>query len=235
MHKELVVVNSECWNADFSRDLKTRMLNIPEAKTFGAGDAERVFVELASCLSYIGSVVIKRSVWLERDRSSYYGTAFVHVGVIYQYPPIDRVAVVADPQIVIRYGNGMWTAHSFEIWYFKWPQLIWSFVTFSAGAKQRIVMREPWRRTISLFKSRAMGDYSFREFRRFLSEKPLDISIVMAFVCSVFPARAANVMWVLFYALLKRSSRYALFDLLRSRHSSAVSRQLARTLGIKVL
>jgi abequosyltransferase len=232
---DLIVVNSECWNADFSRNLNTRMLNCPSNKVFGGGDAEKVFAELASCLSYIGSVVIKRSVWLERDRASYYGTLFVHVGVIFQHPPIEQVAFIADPQIIIRYGNGMWTPRSFEIWYFKWPQLIWSFADFSVNAKQAIVLREPWRRAISLFKSRAMGDYSNREFVKFLSGRVVDVDIVLAYICSVFPAKAANVMWVLYYALIKRSARYSQFDILRSRHSSTVSRWLASVLGIKVL
>lgn len=232
---DLIVVNSECWNANFSRNLNTRMLNIQTDKTFCAGDAEKVFVELSSCLSFIGSVIIKRSVWLGRDRSTYFGSLFVHVGVIFQHPPIEKVAVVADPQIIIRYGNGMWTPRSFEIWYFKWPQLIWSFVDFSAGAKQKIVPREPWRRAISLLKSRAMGDYSHTGYVKFLSSQAVSIDIVLAYIISVFPAKVANLMCVLYYVLFKRSALYTLFDLLRSRHSSLLGRSLASVFGIKVL
>jgi glycosyltransferase involved in cell wall biosynthesis len=230
---ELIVVNSEVWNADFSKDLDTRMLKISQDKTYNRGDGEKAFVELATCLSFIGSVVIKRSIWLERDRLSYYGTLYVHVGVIFQHPSLARIAVIAEPLINIRYGNSMWSPRSFEVLYFKWPQLIWSFPQFTVTAKQKIIWRKPWHRLRSLFKSRAMGEYSRNEFRKYLLGHAFDIHIALAYVIGVFPAKVANVMWVLYYSLFQRSALFTLFDLLRSPHSSVISRSLARLLCIR--
>jgi glycosyltransferase involved in cell wall biosynthesis len=232
---DLIVVNSEVWNADFSTSLDTRMLKLREDKTYDVGDGEKVFVELATCLSFIGSVVIKRSVWLKKDRSSYYGTLYVHIGVIFQHPSIESIAVIADPMIHIRYGNSMWSPRSFEVLYFKWPQLIWSFPQFSAKSKQNIIWREPWRRLRSLFKSRAIGEYSHSEYRKYLSGHPFDIHIVLAYMICVFPAKVANMLWVLYYAIFQRSALFTLFDLLRSPHSSVISRSIARFLRIEVV
>jgi abequosyltransferase len=231
---ELIVVNSEIWNADFSKSLDTRMLKISRDKAYGIGEGEKVFVDLATCLSFIGSVIIKRSIWLERDRRSYYGTLYAHLGVIFQHPSIERVAVIADPMIKIRYGNSMWSPRSFEVLYFKWPQLIWSFPQFSATAKKQIIWREPWHRLRSLFKSRATGEYSLDEFRKYLFGGPVKRHLVLAYMIGAFPAKLANVIWVLYYSVFQRSALFTLFDLLRSPHASFLSRSLARVLYIKI-
>ena len=232
---ELLVVNSEIWNADFSRNLRERTLDFHEDKDYRAENPEKVFTELASCLSYIGSVVIKRSIWLSRDRSSYYGTAFIHVGVVFQHPPIERVKVIIDPLIIIRYGNGLWSPRSFEVWNIKWPRLIWSFSDFSENAKRMIVRREPWRHPRALFYSRATGEYSPKEFQKFLSCNSKGISHALAYVVSAFPAKWANFIAVVYFSVAKRSAQRGLFDLLRSRHSTAAGRYFASMLGIKVI
>jgi abequosyltransferase len=231
---ELIVVNSEIWNADFSQNLDTRMLPFRSDRTYGPGDGEKVFKDLATCLSFIGSVVIQRGVWLERERKPYYGTLYVHVGVIFQQPAVERVSVISEPLIRIRYGNSMWSPRSFEVLYFKWPRLIWSFPQFTVAAKRQIIWREPWHRCRSLLKSRAIGEYSRSEFRKYLFGRPLDWHLVLAYLISVFPAKLANMLWVLYYSVFQRSALFTLFDLLRSPHASFVSRSLARVLCIKI-
>lgn len=233
--RELIVVNSEIWNSDLTQSLHTKMLSLSEDCLYGPGDEERAFIDLATCLSYIGSVVIRRRCWVSRERSAYHGTVFAHVGVIFQLPALSNIAVIAEPLILNRYGNGQWTPRSFEIWYFKWPDLIWSFSHFSTTARGRVVPREPWRYPRRLFKSRAMGDYSREQFTRLLAGRAPRGIAALALAISVFPAKIANTMWVLYYSLVSRSARYTLFDLLRSRHSSFVSRAIARALRIKVV
>jgi glycosyltransferase involved in cell wall biosynthesis len=231
---DLIVVNSEVWNADFSRNLDTRMLTFSEDRQYGPGDVDKAFADLATSLSFIGSVVIKRSVWLGRDRASHYGSLYGHVGVIFQDPPIERIVVIATPMIRIRYGNSMWSPRSFEVLYFKWPGMVWSFPHIAESAKRRVVRREPWRRMRSLLKSRATGEYSLNEFRKFLAGRRRDPHLVQAYIISRFPAKVANTMWVLYYALFQRSARFTLFDLLRSKHSSVISRRVAAALGVNI-
>lgn len=231
---DLIVANSEVWNADFSRNLDTRMLKFSEDRQYGPGDVDKAFTDLATSLSFIGSVVIKRSVWLGRDRASHYGSLYGHIGVIFQDPPVDRIAVITTPMIRIRYGNSMWAPRSFEVLYFKWPGMVWSFPHIAESSKRRVVLREPWRRMRSLLKSRATGEYSLNEFRKFLAGRRRDPHLVQAYIVSRFPAKVANTMWVLYYGLFQRSARFTLFDLLRSNHSSAISRWVAAALGVNI-
>lgn len=230
---DLVVINSECWNADFSQNLHTKMLSIEKDKRYTNTDDEQSFLDLARCLSYIGSVIIKRSKWLARDRLSYYGSLFVHVGVIYQKPPLSLVIAIAEPLIKIRYGNGMWTPRSFEIWYFKWPKLIWSF-DYAEKFKGEIVRKVPSRSLAKLFKSRALGQYSRYEYDKFLSSNPVSINKIIAWSISIYPKKLANLICVFYYCFNKKYSLFALFDLLRSPQASVFSRLTAYLFRVKI-
>jgi len=231
---DLVVVNSEIWNADLSIDLHTKMLPWVTDRVYGPGDSERLFTELSTCLSYIGSVVIRRSAWLERARTPYYGTAFIHVGVIFQHPPIERAVASVRSCIVNRYGNGQWTPRSFEIWYFNWPRLIWGFQDFTESAKAAVVPAEPWRQFRRLLKSRAIGDYSNAQFRKFLAARTTGWQFVQTWGVSVFPATVANFLWIVYYSTIQRTALFTLFDLIRSRNASWPGRMVARALRIRV-
>ena len=96
-------------------------------KVYAPTNMECLFIDALHYLSFIGAVVIRRSIWLSRERESYFGTEFVHVGVIFQKPLPGPALIIAEPYIIIRFGNGQWTPRSFEIWMFKWPKLVWSF------------------------------------------------------------------------------------------------------------
>ena len=227
---DLIVVNSEIRNIDFSRVLKTRFLQFTSDREYAMKDGETFFSDVANYLSFIGGVVIKRNLWMERDRSTYYGTLFIHVGVIFQHPPINKVKVIADPLIIIRYGNAMWTSRRFEIWMFKWPQLIWSFPDFSDQSKSVACCKEPWRQIKKLILYRAMGAYSLSEYSHFMAGKTKGWSRGVYMAIAMFPATIANIFASLYCVCLNRSARSGFYDLSHSRHATWVNRFLARFL-----
>jgi abequosyltransferase len=227
---QLVVVNAEVRTADFSQVLDSRFLKFTEDRAYGEGNGEIFFSEIASYLSFIGGVVIDRALWLERERNSYYGTVFIHVGVIFQNPPINRVKVISDPLIIIRYGNAMWTSRGFEIWMFKWPQLIWSFGDFLAESKSVVCEREPWMKIKKLVLYRACGGYTLIEYKRFLESKSKGLSRLIYKMIAIFPASLMNFFACFYCAFLNRQARSGLYDLSRSRHATWLSRYLGRFL-----
>ena len=227
---DLLVVNSEVRNADLSVVLEPRRIDLNQDREYNTGEAEKAFSALANSLSFIGCAVVRRDLWMTRDRTSYYGTLFVHVGVIFQSPPLERVKVIAQPQIIIRYGNAMWTARGFEIWMFKWPQLIWSFPAFSDQAKAAVCPAEPWKNIKKLFLYRAIGGYSIEEYRRFFSGNASVISRLLTLVIAVLPASLANFFASVYCVFLNRKARVGLYDLSRSRNATWASRFLTRFL-----
>ena len=102
-------------------------------------------------LSFIGGIIIQRQLWRARDKASYFGSDFIHFGVVFQQPLPGDTLVIAEPLIIIRYGNASWLARYFEIWMFKWPGLVWSFPHLPDSAKSRVCHKEPWRSPKTLF------------------------------------------------------------------------------------
>src|SRR4051812_41081605 len=105
---DLVIANAQVLTADFSAVLMDRFLGFTQNREYD-GVSDNFFAEVANYLSFIGGVIVRTKLWMERNRSRFYGSMFVHVGVLFQTPPIGRVIVLAEPLIRIRYGNATWT------------------------------------------------------------------------------------------------------------------------------
>jgi glycosyltransferase involved in cell wall biosynthesis len=225
---DLMVVNAQMRNADMSTELSPRLLPITSDRYYNATDSDRFLGDIGDYLSFIGAVVILRSRWLERDRIPYFGSLFIHVGVIFQAPLL-RVKVLADPLIVIRYGNAMWTERGFEIWMFKWPNLIWSLGN-SVAAKAAVVAREPWRQWRLLTRFRAIGAYSSKEYRKYF--KDAGLGGMLQKTVSLLPGAAANSLLALYWLCVNRKARAGVYDLARSRNSSWLTRIVASRLGV---
>jgi abequosyltransferase len=225
---ELVVVNAEIRNKDLTAGLKPNQLDISTDCEFSARDQQSLFMATADYLSFIGAVVIRRVTWLARERAPYFGSLFIHMGVIFQRPLLGRAKVIARPLIQIRYGNALWTARGFEIWIDKWPRLIWSFEQFSEAARNKITARYPAKSLKTLLWYRAIGAYSLAEYEALLAggKGPHN---ALARMVAALPARAVNAA-VALYCLARQHAdpRLKLYDLVRAGCASSLTRWAAR-------
>ena len=224
---DLVIVNAEVRSTDLSVLLQRGRLDFKNDRSYHSNEREAFFAQCGRYLSFIGCVVIRRELWLTRERTRYYGSLFIHAGVIFQKPLANSVYVIAEPLIQIRFGNAMWTPRGFEIWMFKWPQLIWSFHGFSDHAKQKICPAVPSRSIARLFYYRALGAYGPVEFKKHYHSTTGWIRFG-AYATSQFPEKLANLMCALYLGLFKRKALMALYDLSGSRNATRLSRSLAR-------
>lgn len=207
----LVVVNSEIWNADYSFQYSKKFIPIESDRIYGAAENDRLLAEIGANLTFIGCVVIRRDLWLQRERTRYYGTEFIHVGVIFQAPIPGLVCVVEKPLIMIRYGVGSWTGRAFQIWMFKWPDLVWSFDHYSAAVRAIAAEREPWRHGRLLLSYRALGAYSRQEYRLLVKERRLSTrSRLQALAVTFVPGVLANFIYVIYLKLRRPDEHMAL-------------------------
>ena len=230
---DLVVVNSQVRTVDLARQLKPSLLKLVGNSSFGADQTDAFFAEVGGYLSFIGGVVIRRSVWLDRQREPYYGSLFIHVGVIFQAPSIGSARIVREPLVAIRYGNAMWTARTFEIWMFKWPALVWSFDHLAASARRTVSARAPYRSLKNLIWYRGIGGYALTEYRKFLRGRIGWPARLVPLLVARLPVRFANAMCGL-YCWLRwfKPARMAVYDLARSAQAASLSRALARHMRI---
>jgi glycosyltransferase involved in cell wall biosynthesis len=226
---DLIVVNAQIRSADLRAELNPRILKIHEDVRYDAESFNSFFADVGDYLSFIGGVVIRREHWRQRERERYFGTLFIHVGVVFQ-APFQRVRVIAEPLIVIRYGNAMWTNRGFEIWMFKWPELIWSFADISSDAKAKVVARQPWKQWRRLLMYRAIGAYSYADYRKFFKNEGrggiLQLSV------SYLPPVLANSVIAIYWYISNKDARAGIYDLASSINARSVTRLIARRLDI---
>lgn len=213
---ELIVVNAEVRNVDLSVLIEPRRLPIAENKRYSPNQFSEFFEDSVVYMTFIGCVVIKRQVWNERELKQYFGTEFIHLGVIFQRRFRSDIIAVAEPLVAIRLGNAQWTSRAFEIWMFKLPALIWSFTDVSEPAKRKISPRAPWRHWTRLLWLRAEGNYSAQEYARFIRPRIASVYERMRLKsAALLPGRLLNAL-ALIYCNVRFPDKPVLFFNLRS-------------------
>jgi abequosyltransferase len=225
---DLLVVDAETRDITLTKTLRRGRLAFTGVRKYDNCDFDSFLGDAGDALSFIALTIIRRDLWLSRERKKYFGSMFIHVGVIFQLPVLECVKVLGEPLIRLREGNAMWRPHRFEIWAFMWPKLIWGFEGYSVSAKKRVIEREPWRNPKWVFFYRAMGSYSLEEFKKFLANRELGIMYLLLAVVAIFPGRLANVIGVLYLVLVGKGASAVCYELIiSSRYSNALSRWLA--------
>ena len=210
----LLIANAEVRSADLSKLIEENRLAIDQDRRYRPGEEDRLLAETGTYLSFVGGVVIRRDLWLSRDRTRPSGPGFVHVGVLFQERLPGAVLVIARPLITIRYGNASWAKRWFPIWMFDWPDLVWSLPGLSAAAKRQVCPREPARRLGRLLGARAIGTYSLQEYRTWLAPRfPSGPRRWAAKAIALLPGALLNPLGLAYYSLFVAHPSVALADL----------------------
>ncbi len=215
-----IFVDAEVRSSDFSKLLLKNRFLLDKNRIFKPDAYRELFIDTAKQLSFIGSVVIKRDIWMQRNRQEYYGSFFIHLGVIFQAPPPENVLVIAEPLVIIRYSNASYTSKTFEIWMFKWPQIIWSLKSVLDVDKKKIVAHEPWRNFKELLLLRAKGAYTFLEYEKFLRCRLNGkMESLLVWSLSIAPGKFVNLICCLYVILFVKEKSFTLSDLRSSPFS----------------
>lgn len=216
IHKgySLIIVNAKAMNVDFSRVLSKNLLRIDSNKIFKKDEFDQLFQLVIFYMSFIGCVVIERDLWLKREKERYFGSQFIHLGVIFQSPLPSPVLVIAEPFITIRYGNAQWAHQFFEIWMYKWPNLLFSFTSISEHIRQDFQIQEPWKNLKVIILYRAKGAYSKKEYKKwFMSEKTPFWGRAVLLLVALIPYVLINRIILLYYKLFKKDELLTIYDL----------------------
>jgi glycosyltransferase involved in cell wall biosynthesis len=204
----LLVINAEVRDFGMSHVIQNRLLNFDSDRAYESRDMDRLFSEVGGLLTYIGAVVINRSVWLTRDRPRYYGSLFIHVGVIFQEPLPKGAMVLAEPFISYRMNNThSYSSNEIEAIFIKWPQVVGS-LSLSNSAKRAIHGVRPWRSFGLLLRYRALGMFSLTEYRQLirpnLRSSP---DMFLPFLVAQLPGMLVNTIFVIYCSVTRHRYR----------------------------
>lgn len=227
---ELLIVNASVYDKELREVLNNGILKPGSDKSYGPDGFEDFFLDVGSYLSFIGGVIIRRQTWLLRERAKYYGSLFIHFGVIFQSVISGKVKVIATPLIKIRYGNAMWTPRGVEIWLVKWPRLIRSF-SFSKESQNRVAPLSLRYVARQLIFYRATGALNFRNSYNVVWHNFGLARSLIAFSLSAIPVRLLNALLALFYFRARPNGRMGFYELNISPGSNFLTRRLAQIYG----
>lgn len=204
----LILANIEYRNADMSKILQRRSFGLESDRIYSPSEMDRLFSDLGDGVWYIGGVVIKRSIWVARERDRYYGSMFIHVAVIFQKSLPGHTLVIAEPLVNYRMGNTQtYTRQMGEILLAKWPFLVES-LALSADARRKVRCAEPWRNPSWLLLLRGWGVYSITEYRSWVRPR---LRALRERLCPVLiallPGVLVNAMLVLYYSAQQERGR----------------------------
>lgn len=218
----LVVLNGAIYDADLRERIAPSQLPTGPDHAFKPAEFERLFVETANHLSFVGAVVIARELWLERHPERYFGSMFGHVGVIFEAPLPGDAIVLTKAWLKIRAGSASWTRRYFEIWMFLWPELIWSFTAFSVEARQAVFAREPWRRPGALLICRAKGSYDPGTYQQWVEPRlPTGPRRWLAWLIARLPGQLVNALAIGFFRAFRPGATADLLDFRNSPYHGA--------------
>lgn len=164
----LVIVNYEFMDASMSKVLQERIMDFDADRKYGAWELDRIFVELCDFVRYIGAVVIRRTVWLSRNRDLYNGSNYAFIGMLFQDRFPRSVHVITQPYLSYRSVCDNIDVPGFmELMLAKWPSLVAS-LPVSEGSKRKLQSARPWKYLYELLCWRGCGFYSYAAYRRWI-------------------------------------------------------------------
>lgn len=167
----VILVNMELRDVTLAKVLRPRWINFESDRVYQPTEADRMFAELDGTVVNLCNIVIKRDLWLSRERQRYYGSNFIHTGVMFQKRLPGPALVMATPLICYRDGNSQSFASEWsEIWLSRWPAVVES-LGISKAAKKLVETAEPWNSPLWLLMLRGANMYSVAAYRRWVRPK----------------------------------------------------------------
>lgn len=229
---DLLLVDSEVRNLSMTKVLDRRRFAFAGVRDYGPNDRDRFMADAGRSLSFVGGVIIRRAAWLERQRAPYFGSGFIHVGVVFQAPPLARSRILGEPLVQIRIGNAAWSGRAFDIWMEHWPRLIWGFAGYSDEAKAAVTAREPWRALLELLNYRALDALQARHLAWLADAGAPRRHRLVARLLLAVPGPVAHVAMSARVAVGRmRRSSHAYTLLVSSGFANPLSRTIARLNG----
>lgn len=215
---DLLIVNIRCYTKSLNFDLNQNLIPIKLDKTMNLNEFEETFANHIAAFSYTGTIILKNSIWHENDLKKHYNSWFLAYAAMASSKKIKKIQYIHEPIINYRSACSSWTDHSFEIWHKIWPSHILSFKLFGKFIHNNDSVIFPWKRFSTLLKSRAMGEYSFKSFKKIIYKNDnanLKITI-QSFLILLFPVSLLNIFLVLFMVIFKRNDLYSIYNLVLS-------------------
>ena len=221
---ELVLINASVHDLDYSRMLSETLIPAKTGQSQILNADISALSSMSALLTYIGSVVIKRDLWLNSRPERFFGTEFVHVGVILSSLPIAQIQVIRDPLIQIRYGQAHWKMRYAQIWWKNWERLILSFVVNEEDLRLWGISRGK-KRVINIFLAKALGRVTRSDLRERTQTYSILVRVLLRMAVFYSPRYALKLVFIGLFTLLGQKKYAVVLSDLRSISNTSLKPQ----------
>jgi glycosyltransferase involved in cell wall biosynthesis len=202
---EIIVPNSR----SFQNSGILENLRVPETslRIYSPFDDDQFLVDLGGYLTYVGCIIIRKTLWAEYFRPEMVGTYFAHIDTVYRAKIGRSAHFLPQPGISMRLHSQTWTGRHFEIWNIFFPAVIWGLYGYSDKAKQSVISRHPLKSLKRILASRAYGHFNLKIWRTVLMPSIETNGYVRWFglLISVLPRDWFRLFYVLFIRICRRN------------------------------
>ena len=215
---EVLIVNGEARDEKCGEVLNENLLRIRGGRIYAQDRQLEFFRDVVAYITYIGAVVIRRELWLQRPHQRYSGSELAHIGMIFHESLPGIAVVIGEPLVRLSQFSSQWSSRAFRIWMINWPGLIWSFDWIPERIRRAIVPRYPWRNIPKLIILRAVGDYDLEKYTT--QVRPLEKNFLYRAVTravALIPRRPVRLLVLACYSMFLPGRKQRIFQLKRSR------------------
>ena len=203
----LILLNASIYNIDFTEVLQNKFIDL---KTKSGNDAQEIFDSFISYLSFFGGCIINRNYWIKADSEKYFGTLFVHIGVIFSDKRI-KWHWISEPYIKIRYGNASWAKNSLEIWLTLWPNLLNSLNIINKNAINKQIYTTPLIHLKKFILFKALGTYNNAKANKVYKTYDEFYLKIIQFIVNLIPRKICFTISIILAKIFKKHT--ILYDL----------------------
>jgi abequosyltransferase len=201
-YPSLVIINSACWNSTFGIQLNERNINIKENILISESNFSITLFKITGhYLSYIGAILIKRILWINVKSNDFYGSRFIHIGILSKIPSNTKVLILSNPLIKIRLGNAEWTNISFKIWFHLWPSILNNFNKSNEPIIKKLQFRTVKSKIGLFFYHRALNTYNFETFKENILKNENFFVVMFSFLILLIPSKFFRLFYFLRYKM----------------------------------
>jgi glycosyltransferase involved in cell wall biosynthesis len=220
----LLILNSEVMNSNFTKKIEKSLLPITSDEICHIDEIDKLFDISITYISFIGCIVIDRQLWLSRLKEPYFGSEFIHVGVLFQKLLLNTSKIIVDPLIQIRYGNAQWSNRAFHIGMSKWPNILSSFIIVDEKIRNKYIFNDFSKWIVVMLMYRAKGNYGLQEFKNWKERKNMSyIRRISSILIAIIPGILLNFCILTFLNIFKHKKHLTRYDLYLSKYNKVYS------------
>jgi abequosyltransferase len=209
---DLFIINSAIYDIKIRKVIQQKFVQIDDCSGDNLND---LFINFIDYFSFLGGCIIKRNIWIESVPNQYFGSLFIHIGVIFNSKKKFNWVFISNPYIKIRYGNASWTANYQTIWLKLWPNLLNSLNLVDVELRKHLTKTTILNLIKKLIFIKALNLYDSKK----LYELDLKISKNKLFVITSFitflPQNLCQIISVIFAIIFNK--KVMLYDLLNQK------------------